>query len=51
MTLEDIAVDLVRDANSSQSEVVQPNLVVQSVQVPATNTEGVQFSVLAGKQN
>ncbi|XP_047432929.1 adhesion G-protein coupled receptor G7-like isoform X2 [Mugil cephalus] len=41
-TLDELSVNL----NSSQ--VVQPNLVVQSTQVPTEDTQGVQFTVLTG---
>ncbi|XP_047432933.1 adhesion G-protein coupled receptor G7-like [Mugil cephalus] len=41
-TLDELSVNL----NSSQ--VVQPNLVVQSTQVPAGDTQGVQFTSLLG---
>ncbi|XP_047432931.1 adhesion G-protein coupled receptor G7-like isoform X1 [Mugil cephalus] len=41
-TLDELSVNL----NSSQ--VVQPNLVVQSTQVPTGDTQGVQFTVLTG---
>lgn len=50
VTLENLSVNLGRDTNSSKSNVVQPNLVLQSAQIPATDIQGVQFTSFAGKQ-
>ncbi|KAM9835979.1 adhesion G-protein coupled receptor G7 [Aulostomus maculatus] len=47
-TLDQLSISLSANLNSAQSQVVQPNLVVQSAQIPAANTQGVQFSCLAG---
>ncbi|KAM4538090.1 adhesion G-protein coupled receptor G7 [Fundulus diaphanus] len=46
VTLDQLALNLSLTSNTSQ--VVQPNLVVQSAQVPASDTQGVQFTALAG---
>ncbi|KAM7375614.1 hypothetical protein PAMA_014628 [Pampus argenteus] len=48
-TLDQLSVNLSTSLNSAQSQVVQPNLVVQSAQIPAANSQGVQFTSLAGK--
>ncbi|RVE75546.1 hypothetical protein OJAV_G00017850 [Oryzias javanicus] len=45
-TLDSLSVNLSRNLNTSQ--VVQPNLVVQSTQISADDSEGVQFTSLAG---
>lgn len=45
-TLENLSVNL--SLNSSNSQVAQPNLVVQSARLPAVATEGVQFSAFSG---
>ncbi|XP_024121222.1 adhesion G-protein coupled receptor G7 [Oryzias melastigma] len=45
-TLDSLSVNLSRSHNTSQ--VVQPNLVVQSTQILADDSQGVQFSSLAG---
>ncbi|XP_053170777.1 adhesion G-protein coupled receptor G7-like [Scomber japonicus] len=47
-TLDELSLNLSSTTNSSQSEVVQPNLVVQSARLPAENTQGVQFTSLRG---
>ncbi|XP_030610833.1 adhesion G-protein coupled receptor G7-like [Archocentrus centrarchus] len=46
LTLDQLSVNL--SLHASQSQVVQPNLVVQSAQVPAADTQGVQFTSLRG---
>ncbi|XP_044044623.1 adhesion G-protein coupled receptor G7-like [Siniperca chuatsi] len=46
MTLDQLSVNLSQSLNTSQ--VVQPNLVVQSEQIPAAGTQGVQFTSLSG---
>ncbi|XP_014195893.2 adhesion G-protein coupled receptor G7, partial [Haplochromis burtoni] len=48
VTLDQLSVNLSLSLNASQSQVVQPNLVVQSAQIPAANTQGVQFTSLRG---
>ncbi|GLD67993.1 adhesion G-protein coupled receptor G7 [Lates japonicus] len=48
-TLDQLSVNLSSSLNTTQSQVVQPNLVVQSAQVPAADTQGVQFTSLTGK--
>uniref|UniRef100_A0A665TS61 Adhesion G protein-coupled receptor G7 n=1 Tax=Echeneis naucrates TaxID=173247 RepID=A0A665TS61_ECHNA len=48
LTLDQVSVNLSTNLNTSQSQVVQPNLVVQSAQIPAANTQGVQFTSLSG---
>ncbi|XP_071383555.1 adhesion G-protein coupled receptor G7 [Centroberyx affinis] len=48
VTLEQLSVNQSVDLNTSQSQVVQPNLVIQSAQIPAENTQGVQFTSLKG---
>lgn len=48
VTLENLSVNLSLSLNSSDSLVVQPNLVVQSAQIPAVATQGVQFSSFSG---
>ncbi|XP_062270886.1 adhesion G-protein coupled receptor G7-like [Scomber scombrus] len=47
-TLGELSLNLSSNTKSSQSEVVQPNLVVQSARLPAENTQGVQFTLLNG---
>ncbi|XP_059183533.1 adhesion G-protein coupled receptor G7-like [Centropristis striata] len=47
-TLDQLSVDLSLSSNMSQSQVVQPNLVVQSAQIAAADTLGVQFTSLSG---
>lgn len=47
-TLENLSVNLSLSLNSSNSQVAQPNLVVQSARLPAVVTEGVQFSAFSG---
>ncbi|KAM3585616.1 uncharacterized protein V6R79_022941 [Siganus canaliculatus] len=44
-TLEKVSV------TSPESQVVQPNLVVQSAQIPAVDTQGVQFTALSGQSS
>ncbi|PWA33824.1 hypothetical protein CCH79_00017233 [Gambusia affinis] len=46
LTLDQLSVNLSLTSNTSQ--LVQPNLVVQSAQIPALDTQGVQFTALAG---
>ncbi|XP_038584939.1 adhesion G-protein coupled receptor G7-like [Micropterus salmoides] len=48
VTLDQLSVNLSQSLNTSQSQVVQPNLVVQSAQIPAADTQGVQFTSLSG---
>ncbi|CAI5638883.1 unnamed protein product [Oreochromis niloticus] len=48
VTLDQLSVNLSLSQNTSQSQVVQPNLVVQSAQIPAADTHGVQFTSLRG---
>ncbi|XP_044043486.1 mucin-2-like isoform X2 [Siniperca chuatsi] len=48
MTLDQLSVNLSQSLNTNQSKVVQPNLVVQSAQIPAAGTQGVQFTSLSG---
>ncbi|KAK2857244.1 hypothetical protein Q5P01_005979 [Channa striata] len=48
LTLDQLSMNLSSSLNASQSQVVQPNLVVQSAQVPAVDTQGVQFTSLTG---
>lgn len=48
VTLDNLSVSLSLSLNSSESQVVQPNLVVQSAQIPAANTQGVQFTSFSG---
>ncbi|XP_022619744.1 adhesion G-protein coupled receptor G7-like [Seriola dumerili] len=48
-TLDQLSVNLSTNLNNSQSQVVQPNLVVQSAQVPASDNQGVQFTSLTGQ--
>lgn len=48
VTLENLSVNLSLGLNSSDSQVVQPNLVLQSARIPAAATEGVQFSSFSG---
>ncbi|XP_060923300.1 adhesion G-protein coupled receptor G7-like [Limanda limanda] len=47
-TLDDQSLNLRSDPNTFQSQVVQPNLVVQSAQVSAADSQGVQFTSLKG---
>lgn len=51
VTLDELSVNLSLTLNTSQSQLVQPNLVVQSAQVPAADTQGVQFTSLSGQCN
>ncbi|XP_070712023.1 adhesion G-protein coupled receptor G7 [Pempheris klunzingeri] len=44
MTLDQLSLSL----SSAQPQVVQPNLAVQSAQMPAADTQGVQFTSLSG---
>ncbi|XP_037829917.1 adhesion G-protein coupled receptor G7 [Kryptolebias marmoratus] len=46
LTLDQLSVNL--SSNSNISQVVQPNLVVQSAQVLAKDSQGVQFTSLSG---
>lgn len=48
LTLDKLSVNLSLSLNTSESQVVQPNLVVQSAQIPAVNTQGVQFTAFSG---
>lgn len=48
VTLDNLSVSLSLSLNTSESQVVQPNLVVQSAQIPAVNTQGVQFTSFSG---
>ncbi|TNM94055.1 hypothetical protein fugu_002231 [Takifugu bimaculatus] len=48
VTLDNLSVSLSLSLNTSASQVVQPNLVVQSAQIPAVNTQGVQFTSFSG---
>ncbi|TMS11686.1 Adhesion G-protein coupled receptor G7 [Larimichthys crocea] len=48
LTLDQLSMNLSLSLNTSQSQVVQPNLVVQSAQIPAADTQGVQFTSLSG---
>ncbi|KAM9334325.1 adhesion G-protein coupled receptor G7-like [Symphorus nematophorus] len=48
VTLDELSVNLSLTLNTPESQVVQPNLVVQSAQVPAADTQGVQFMSLSG---
>lgn len=48
VTLENLSVNLSLSVNSSDSQLVQPNLVVQSARIPAETTQGVQFSSYLG---
>lgn len=48
VTLDQLSVNLSLSQKTSQSQVVQPNLVVQSAQIPAADTHGVQFTSLRG---
>ncbi|XP_030610822.1 adhesion G-protein coupled receptor G7-like [Archocentrus centrarchus] len=48
LPLDQLSVNLSLSVNASESQVVQPNLVVQSAQVPAADTQGVQFTSLRG---
>lgn len=48
LTLDQLSLSLSSGLNSSQSQVVQPNLVVQSAQIPSADTQGVQFTSLTG---
>lgn len=49
VTLDQLSVNLSLSLNTSQSQVVQPNLAVQSAQIPAVDTQGVQFTALSGQ--
>ncbi|KAM4601678.1 adhesion G-protein coupled receptor G7-like [Polymixia lowei] len=46
LTLEQLSVNQSVSLNVMSSQVVQPNLVVQSAQIPGENTQGVQFTAL-----
>ncbi|KAM3850058.1 adhesion G-protein coupled receptor G7 [Diretmus argenteus] len=46
-TLDQLSLNQSLNLNKSQSQVVQPNLVIQSAQIPSENTQGVQFTSLA----
>ncbi|XP_071335566.1 adhesion G-protein coupled receptor G7-like [Trachinotus anak] len=48
VTLDQLSVNLSTSLNTSQSQVIQPNLVVQSARIPAADTQGVQFTSLTG---
>ncbi|XP_054864256.1 adhesion G-protein coupled receptor G7 isoform X2 [Amphiprion ocellaris] len=48
VTLDQLSVTLSLSQNTSQSQVVQPNLVVQSAQIPPADTQGVQFTSFTG---
>nr|XP_046237779.1 adhesion G-protein coupled receptor G7 [Scatophagus argus] len=48
VTLDQLSVDPSITISTSQYQVVQPNLVVQSAQIPAADTQGVQFTSVAG---
>ncbi|KAL3999939.1 fanconi anemia core complex subunit protein [Sarotherodon galilaeus] len=48
VTLDEVSVNLSLNLNASQSQIVQPNLVVQSAQISAAGTQGVQFTSLKG---
>ncbi|XP_039907803.1 adhesion G-protein coupled receptor G7-like isoform X2 [Simochromis diagramma] len=48
VTLDQLSVNLSLNLNASQSQIVQPNLVVQSAQISAAGTQGVQFTSLKG---
>ncbi|XP_060923299.1 adhesion G-protein coupled receptor G7-like [Limanda limanda] len=47
-TLDELSLNLRSDPNTFESQVVQPNLVVQSAQVSAADSQGVQFTSLTG---
>ncbi|XP_053273150.1 adhesion G-protein coupled receptor G7-like [Pleuronectes platessa] len=47
-TLDELHLKLRSDPSTFESQVVQPNLVVQSAQVSAADTRGVQFTSLKG---
>ncbi|XP_035485857.2 adhesion G-protein coupled receptor G7-like [Scophthalmus maximus] len=47
-SLDKLSVNFSSNLKTTGFQVVQPNLVVQSVQVPAANTQGVQFTSLTG---
>ncbi|XP_062236138.1 adhesion G-protein coupled receptor G7 isoform X2 [Platichthys flesus] len=47
-TLDELSLKLRSDPKTFESQVVQPNLVVQSAQVSAADTQGVQFTSLKG---
>ncbi|XP_014838954.1 PREDICTED: adhesion G-protein coupled receptor G7-like [Poecilia mexicana] len=47
LTLDQLSVNLSLTNNTPQ--LVQPNLVVQSAQIPGSDTQGVQFTALAGQ--
>ncbi|KAM6892837.1 adhesion G-protein coupled receptor G7 [Lycodopsis pacificus] len=48
VTLDQLSVNLSRGLKASQSQMVQPNLVVQSARVSAADSQGVQFTSLTG---
>ncbi|XP_068586429.1 adhesion G-protein coupled receptor G7 isoform X2 [Cebidichthys violaceus] len=48
VTLDQLSVNLSLGLKASQSQVVQPNLVVQSARVCAADSQGVQFTSLSG---
>lgn len=48
VTLDNLSVSLSLSLNTSASQVVQPNLVVQSAQIPVVDTQGVQFTSFSG---
>ncbi|XP_039648494.1 adhesion G-protein coupled receptor G7-like [Perca fluviatilis] len=47
-TLSRLSVDLSLISDQLDSKVVQPNIVVQSAQISAADTQGVQFTALSG---
>ncbi|XP_070787023.1 adhesion G-protein coupled receptor G7 [Enoplosus armatus] len=51
VTLDQLSVNLSQSLNTFQSQVVQPNLVIQSAQILAADTQGVQFTSLSGQCN
>ncbi|XP_029922246.1 adhesion G-protein coupled receptor G7 [Myripristis murdjan] len=48
LTLDHLSVNQSASLGTSQSQVVQPNLVIQSAQIPVADTQGVQFTALTG---
>ncbi|XP_069377139.1 adhesion G-protein coupled receptor G7-like [Paralichthys olivaceus] len=48
LTLDQLSLSLSSDLRTSRSQMVQPNLVLQSTQVAAADTQGVQFTSLTG---
>ena len=48
-TLDQLSLNLSASLDANPSRVVQPNLVVQSAQIPAANTQGIQFTSLQGQ--